>query len=1036
MSELLAALTKIRQTKDVLPIPPGVELYWSKDPEVALRPYQIQMVWNLILCPSFLCGDSVGLGKCLESSTYVLANGLQQIGSLWPKEAPLVADTWHPLEPSIQVPTDKGPSYATHIYYGGEVDTLKVKLYNGVVLEGTPEHPVRILSPDGGYRWSPLRDLTEASVVCLKKGPSKTQYTNELTIQVIEPFSNSGTPKTISIPSRMTPDLALWLGLLVGDGCYTNSRKNTVSFTVHDSECDIIKSVTKLTETLFGLSPSIVKDRRNRVLNLNINSVKLREVIRGLDLICIDQDSNKYVPASILRAEQECWKAFLSGILATDGHITKAGRLEITMKSERLLREMQQMFMALGVHSRLCNKVVKPTPGNNGGTYWRLDCNGSGLNLLPDIFKYCPSQRKLDRLKTTWGVDAGRNISRFGDYTNLRSRWVTLYRKCMAGYGMWNPKNRELRPESFFTWKEKVLKYHTLYAGREKANRHPVRFFTPEDWAELDELSFIYGEILPMKVVSIETSKVGVFDLVVPEGHTFIANGIISHNTVMGSGAMAAIKAAQPNVKFLVYTTTSAQRQWTEEVQKFTSLKARMLADTGKKMKPKVARLTDFYNFIHGLGNNDDVLVMRYATVIHDGLEQIDYIRHKTNPICVIYDEATSFKSSDTMTHKHVRAISALCQWRYGLSATPIENTLTEIFHIFGGLGLDVLGNEEYFKQQYCETEIQGYRIQWYGKVRKKIPIVITTGYKNLNDLSERLIPYFWARSQAEVGEQLPQLNTETIDIVMSKEQIQKTEDIWNGLYSIDHLDLDEEDFKKVDSKMTVLLLHQLVSINPALLSNRAEDYINAPISPKEAALIELLNTTLYGSKTIVYTRFRRELERLKILLRRETGRNVLFVHGGMNKDDRYEMIKKFQGDPHENLICINQAAFQAVNLQQAANLICLDLPWSWGGVLQLVGRMVRLKSPHAICNLYILHTEGSIDSHVIGHLKNKKGIFERILSKSASLGVFDETDHIPTPEGDRGFVSKMFDTMTLARHNYKPSALSGSRGKPFLSFE
>jgi len=144
-------------------------------------------------------------------------------------------------------------------------------------------------------------------------------------------------------------------------------------------------------------------------------------------------------------------------------------------------------------------------------------------------------------------------------------------------------------------------------------------------------------------------------------------------------------------------------------------------------------------------------------------------------------------------------------------------------------------------------------------------------------------------------------------------------------------------------------------------------------------------------------------------------------------------MVKNFQEDPRETLICINQAAFQAVNLQQAANLICLDLPWSWGGVLQLVGRMVRLKSPHAICNLYILLTEGSIDSHVVGTLKNKKGIFERILSKSASLGVFDENDHEPIVGDKKGFIAKLFDNLTLTRQQYSPKTIFKLRGSELV---
>ena len=499
--------------------------------------------------------------------------------------------------------------------------------------------------------------------------------------------------------------------------------------------------------------------------------------------------------------------------------------------------------------------------------------------------------------------------------------------------------------------------------------------------------------------------------------------------TICGSALIAAIKYAQPDTKFLVYTTSSAQRQWSEEAQRFTTLKVRTLNEKEKGFKTAEARKYDFQRF---LLDDYDVLVLRYSTLLADGDFHVGSIPYWQKKVCLILDEASSFKSNKTITHQIVQRLSSVCAWKYGMSATPIENHLSEIRNIFQAIGVDALGSDEWFRSRYCEEEVQGYRSKWKyvdGKSRLvKEPITVTTGYKNLSELKDLLTPYFWARAQCEVGEQLPLLNTQVLPVEMNQLQKKKTDDIWAGLVTIEHLDPADgvtEELKVVDSKMTVLMLHQLVSINPALLSDQPIDYINAPTTPKEDTLIELLNTQLQGTKCIVYTRFRRELERLKHILPDATGRNVLYVHGDMDKDERYEMMQKFQNDPNETLICINQSAFQAVNLQQAANMICLDLPWAWGGMLQLIGRMVRLRSPHAMCNLFILKTVNTIDDHVIALLKNKKGIFERILSPAASLGVFDDTDHEPFKDSGQGFISKLFDTLTLSRHSYR-QRLSG----------
>jgi len=76
----------------------------------------------------------------------------------------------------------------------------------------------------------------------------------------------------------------------------------------------------------------------------------------------------------------------------------------------------------------------------------------------------------------------------------------------------------------------------------------------------------------------------------------------------------------------------------------------------------------------------------------------------------------------------------------------------------------------------------------------------------------------------------------------------------------------------------------------------------------------------------------------------------------------------------------MSSAGVEGVNLQQAAHMILLDVPWSWGDLIQLVGRMVRMASPHSACTLHIMAARGTIDEYTIEVLKGKKGVFEAIL--------------------------------------------------------
>ena len=140
-------------------------------------------------------------------------------------------------------------------------------------------------------------------------------------------------------------------------------------------------------------------------------------------------------------------------------------------------------------------------------------------------------------------------------------------------------------------------------------------------------------------------------------------------------------------------------------------------------------------------------------------------------------------------------------------------------------------------------------------------------------------------------------------------------------------------------------------------------------------------------------TKYRSWIDRLQHLTQNNkfTARQFLRITGAESGKARERNRLLFQGNPEYDFIAINSAAIEGVNLQQAAHLICLDLPWSWGDLIQLVGRMVRMASPHAACTLHILFARGTVDEYVIEIQKSKKGVFERILGSAGTVGLLEE---------------------------------------------
>jgi len=154
-------------------------------------------------------------------------------------------------------------------------------------------------------------------------------------------------------------------------------------------------------------------------------------------------------------------------------------------------------------------------------------------------------------------------------------------------------------------------------------------------------------------------------------------------------------------------------------------------------------------------------------------------------------------------------------------------------------------------------------------------------------------------------------------------------------------------------------------------------------------------------------TKYRSWINRLERITKDKhfTDRKFLRITGA-ESEKRREANKRLFQDPNSgyDLIVINAAGMEGINLQSAAHLIALDVPWSWGDLIQLVGRMVRMASPHTMCTLHVMVAKGTIDEYAIETLKGKKGIFEAILGQTHSAGILDDTSIFDLSSGMDAF--------------------------------
>ncbi len=480
--------------------------------------------------------------------------------------------------------------------------------------------------------------------------------------------------------------------------------------------------------------------------------------------------------------------------------------------------------------------------------------------------------------------------------------------------------------------------------------------------------------------------------------------------TIEAIAAAAWMKERFPKAKIIILATKSTTWQWHDEIVRFSHLRPYVMQDTYRGMSGQNARMSQMINFLEG--DKKDILICKYSSLIgkrrviedRDGIKKREQVSQEIkafsaifkehgNNIILITDECQKYKTPGTMTRKLVLALSRYTGKTWALSATVIKNGLDEFYNIAYAIGVRPLGDLADFAENFCN-----FYEQYIGQGRH-IPML--SGYKNVPRFKEQLRPFFLGRSQKQVKEPLPILSTLFHPIDLDEKQSKLLlEDIPSGKFQLPPalIKVAGEIYEKErdpNNQMTMLSVQQLVANHWALIDrNDEKNFHTTTLSPKEEALLDMLDGDFRGEKVIVFTKYKSWIDRLEWLTKNGhlTKRHFLRITGDESEKQRNVNKALFQDPESEHdLIVINSAGIEGINLQQAAHMIALDLPWSFGDLIQLVGRMVRMASPHSTCTLHVIVARGTVDECTVETLKSKKGVFEKILGESHSAGLLDD---------------------------------------------
>ena len=313
----------------------------------------------------------------------------------------------------------------------------------------------------------------------------------------------------------------------------------------------------------------------------------------------------------------------------------------------------------------------------------------------------------------------------------------------------------------------------------------------------------------------------------------------------------------------------------------------------------------------------------------------------------VIVDELTRFKSAGAKSYKALTRLVKGTTWRVGMTATPVEEKLIDIFHQLKLLdeGAYLGTRKDTFLDEYF-TDIGWNFENWEPKEGAAERIV------------ERIRPITFFADRLTYTETLPQLDVYTTYVPMPKPIKAKIRHI------TEHYILPVGDTEIIAANGGVLQMKLIQLANGFIYDEEGEAIWIDDTKIKET--VEDLAEHCDGTPLLIVFSFRAQAEKLKQLYP-----DVAFIDG--TAQDK-ATIAAWNAGAINRLALHPKSAGHGLNLQRGGCRIALLSPiWSADLWHQVIGRLWRRGSPFKRVEVVVFVTEGSVEELMLERVDDKR---------------------------------------------------------------
>jgi len=337
----------------------------------------------------------------------------------------------------------------------------------------------------------------------------------------------------------------------------------------------------------------------------------------------------------------------------------------------------------------------------------------------------------------------------------------------------------------------------------------------------------------------------------------------------------------------------------------------------------------------------------------------------KRNWDLVIVDEAHHLKNRSTLNWKLVNALNK--RFILMLTATPVQNSLVELFNLLTLLKPGLLKTEAAFKKEYVSSN------------NGRVP-------KNPEKLRQLMREVMVRNTRSLVDVQLPKRFATTITVTPSSSEQKLYQDLTNFLRATD-LNLDK--FSRTNLLMRAgsssrALTESLKNLAKRLPNDELKTLIRRAAQIKQVekalALVDLLKQS--KQKTIVFTTHKATSAYLAETFL-DAGIPFAEFLGDMSLKQKDAAIDAFRDSV--SVLLASETGGEGRNIQFANCIVNYDLPWNPMKIEQRIGRIHRIGQTSDVF-IFNFCLKDSIEEYILRILHDKINMFELVVGEIETI--------------------------------------------------